>query len=144
MAVGLEARVPLLGTELLDVSERMCDWQKIGLHGGKRVLREIARRRLPTYITRRHKRGFAVPLADLFAGPWRAEATAWLADAPSSVADGRLASASLRKGRLAAADAWALSALIGWEHSVIEAKRESRANDLRFRSLGHRDRDGAP
>jgi asparagine synthase (glutamine-hydrolysing) len=127
MAVGLEARVPLLGIELLHLAERTPDRQKIGPFGGKRLLREIARRRLPQYLARTRKRGFAVPLADLFAGRWRAESIEWFADSDSSLVNGRLTAQLLRYDQMAATDAWALAALIGWERSVSGSRTQARS-----------------
>jgi asparagine synthase (glutamine-hydrolysing) len=122
MAVGLEARVPILGAELVELAERASDDQKVGLFAGKRVLRDLARRRLPTYVTRARKRGFAVPLAQLFAGRWRSEAVDWFADSSSLIVDGPRAAQLLRSGDLPATDAWALAMMIGWEQSVDAAR----------------------
>jgi asparagine synthase (glutamine-hydrolysing) len=125
MAVGLEARVPLLGAELVDLAERTPDAQKISLLSGKRLLREIGRRRLPSYVTRARKRGFAVPLADLFRGPWKAEAAEWLADSSSALVDTRAAASMLAQGSLPATDAWAVAVLVGWESSVRQATQRA-------------------
>jgi asparagine synthase (glutamine-hydrolysing) len=122
MAVGLEARVPLLGTELVELAERSRDRQKIGLLQGKRLLRELGRRRLPTYVTRARKRGFAVPLAELFAGPWRSEAIEWFAASPSQIVDGTAAARLLQANELPATDAWTLATLIGWERVLADAR----------------------
>ncbi len=124
MAVGLEARVPLLGTELLELAEGAGDRQQVGLFGGKRLLRAIARERLPSYLARGRKRGFAVPLADMFAGPWRVEAIDWFADCESLLVDGRHAAELLRERVLPATDAWAAATLVGWEHALRAARRE--------------------
>jgi asparagine synthase (glutamine-hydrolysing) len=125
MAVGLEARVPMLGVELLELAERMADGQKVGLTAGKRLLRSLARDRLPSYLTRTRKRGFAVPLAELFSGPWHAEAVDWFADTPTDLIDGQDAARRLRKGDLPATDSWALAMLVAWEGTVREARGRS-------------------
>jgi asparagine synthase (glutamine-hydrolysing) len=124
MAVGLEVRVPLLANRMLELSNRTPDAQKISLFAGKRLLREAARRRLPTYVTRARKRGFAVPLASLFAGPWRSEAIEWFREAPPII-DGRGAANLLSVGELPATDAWALAALGGWARSIEIARAEA-------------------
>lgn len=122
MAVGLEGRVPLLGAELLELAEHASERQQIGLLSGKRLLREVARTRLPGYITRGRKRGFAVPLGPLLKGPWLAEAVDWFAAARSSVADGETVSRQLREGTLAGTDAWALASLLRWEAALGQAR----------------------
>jgi asparagine synthase (glutamine-hydrolysing) len=122
MAVGLETRVPLLGSELLHLAQRIPDAQKVSMRTGKRVLRSLARERLPRYLTRARKRGFAVPLADLFAGPWRTEAIEWFSCADSDLIDGPGVARGLCDGTLPANDAWTLASLIGWEQSVRDAR----------------------
>ena len=121
MAAGLEARVPLLSAELLDLAERAQDNQKATLRGGKLALRAVARRRLPSYITRGSKRGFAVPLGDLLTGAWRREADEWFASAASDVIDPRRLVELLRLDTLPATDAWAAAVLIQWEQRVAAA-----------------------
>ncbi len=127
MAVGLETRVPLLGIELVEFAEQIPDRQKIGLTRGKKLLREVARRRLPGYLLRAHKRGFAVPLADLFGGPWRSEAIEWFDAAGSSIVDTHLVARLLRDRSMPATDVWALAALVGWESVVVEARHVTRS-----------------
>jgi asparagine synthase (glutamine-hydrolysing) len=122
MAVGLEGRVPLLGRELLALAEEFDDRQMIALRGGKRVLRKIAARRLPTYLTDRRKRGFAVPLGTLFRGPWREPAAAWLNDSSSCLLDPGGAADALANDQLHPADTWAVCTLIAWEERLASAR----------------------
>jgi len=71
MAVGLEARVPLLDHRVVELSWRMTaeDMRAGGL--AKAPLREILHRHVPPDLVDRPKRGFAVPVADWLRGPLR-------------------------------------------------------------------------
>jgi asparagine synthase (glutamine-hydrolysing) len=60
MAFGLEARVPFLDHELVEVAAAMPPHLKLG-DGGKPVLRQIARGRLPDAVLDRPKGYFPVP-----------------------------------------------------------------------------------
>lgn len=122
MAVGLEGRVPLLGCDLLALAEGFDDRQMITFRAGKRVLRKIAARRLPAYLTERRKRGFAVPLAALFRGSWREPAVAWLNDSSSCLLDPGRAADALSNDRLHPADTWAACTLIAWEERLASAR----------------------
>jgi asparagine synthase (glutamine-hydrolysing) len=122
MAVGLEGRVPLLDLEVLALAERTRDTQRATLRSGKRLLREVAARRLQGAPPQGRKRGFAVPLDDLFAGPWRQPAAARLRESDAASFDGAAAAALLESGRLPATDAWALSVLAAWEVRVRELR----------------------
>jgi asparagine synthase (glutamine-hydrolysing) len=130
MAVGLEGRVPLLGNDLLRIAECATDEQKITLRSGKLLLRQLARKRLPPYIFRARKRGFAVPLAHLLGGPWRAEATDWFAGTTSELVDLSQVRADLTADRLAPDEAWALAVLGRWEQRVGEARQSARTLGL--------------
>jgi asparagine synthase (glutamine-hydrolysing) len=122
MAVGLEGRVPMLGRELLAVAEGLEDRHLATIRGGKRVLRHVAARRLPRFITVRRKRGFAVPLGALFGGPWREPAIDWLRGADSCLIDPRRVADELAAKRLHPASAWAACALIAWEGRLAGAR----------------------
>jgi asparagine synthase (glutamine-hydrolysing) len=72
MAVGLEARVPLLDHRLVELAWRI-DPDTLRAGGlGKRPLREILYRHVPRELVDRPKRGFEVPLAEWLRGPLRA------------------------------------------------------------------------
>ncbi len=60
MAFGLEARVPFLDHELVEVAASMPPHMKLG-DGGKKVLKQIARGRLPDAVLDRPKGYFPVP-----------------------------------------------------------------------------------
>ena len=128
MAVGLEGRVPLLGRDLLALAEGFDDRQMITFRAGKRVLRKIAARRLPAYLTDRRKRGFAVPLGTLFRGPWREPAVAWLNDSSSCLLDPGGAADALANDQLHPADTWAACTLIAWEERLASARLAGAAH----------------
>jgi asparagine synthase (glutamine-hydrolysing) len=62
MACSLEVRPPLLAAPVLDFAERLPFAAKHAGTSGKRVLRALARRLVPSWVIDRPKRGFAVPL----------------------------------------------------------------------------------
>jgi asparagine synthase (glutamine-hydrolysing) len=71
MAVGLEARVPLLDHRVVELAWRI-DPDGLRADGlGKRPLREILYRHVPRELVDRPKRGFEVPLAEWLRGPLR-------------------------------------------------------------------------
>ncbi|HLA34094.1 MAG TPA: asparagine synthase (glutamine-hydrolyzing) [Rhodocyclaceae bacterium] len=71
MAHGLEVRVPLLSNALLDHALALPAASHFDAHGGKAILRALARRHLPQSVWDRKKHGFSVPLRDNCIGPWR-------------------------------------------------------------------------
>jgi len=68
MAWGLEARVPFLDHELVELAGRLPLSDKLG-DGGKGVLKSIARRLLPTEVVDRPKGYFPVPILKHIDGP---------------------------------------------------------------------------
>jgi asparagine synthase (glutamine-hydrolysing) len=71
MAVGLEARVPLLDHRVVEQAWRI-DPDSLRADGlGKRPLRDILYRHVPRELVDRPKRGFEVPLAEWLRGPLR-------------------------------------------------------------------------
>jgi asparagine synthase (glutamine-hydrolysing) len=66
MACSLECRSPFLDHELIEFAVSLPLSWKLGPRGGKRILRDWARARLPTAILQRRKMGFGVPLGMWF------------------------------------------------------------------------------
>lgn len=62
MAHSLEARSPFLSKYLLDLAPRLPDQYKVNKVVTKRVLRELAKKYLPSALINQPKRGFEVPL----------------------------------------------------------------------------------
>ncbi|WP_341929092.1 asparagine synthase (glutamine-hydrolyzing) [Methyloversatilis discipulorum] len=71
MAVGLESRVPLLDHRVVEFAWSLPDSARTGDGLGKRVLREVLSRHVPTALTDRPKMGFGIPLAEWLRGPLR-------------------------------------------------------------------------
>jgi asparagine synthase (glutamine-hydrolysing) len=65
MAVGLEARVPLLDLEMIDLAARIPAEQKVSLFATKTLFKDALRDRLPAYLFQEPKRGWFAP-----AGMW--------------------------------------------------------------------------
>lgn len=72
MAVSLEARVPLLDYRLVEFTSRLPLNFKIYRGQGKRILRSILARYVPSGLFERPKMGFGLPLAQWLRGPLRA------------------------------------------------------------------------
>jgi len=68
MAHGLEVRCPLLDRRLIELAFRIPASRKQSWRQGKRLLRELARRRLPGSLSQRPKSGFTAPMAEWIAG----------------------------------------------------------------------------
>ena len=113
MAVGLEARVPLLDDALVGLAEGTPEDRMMSLRRGKIILRELAKRlgAPPAGL----KRGFAVPLGAYFAGPWRAEAREWFSSLESDLVDGKAAARLAAEKGPPADDLWMLATLAAWE-----------------------------
>ncbi len=71
MAFGLEARVPFLDHELVELAARIPARHKLA-HGGKGVLKEAARKVIPSAVIDRPKGYFPVPALKHLRGPGRA------------------------------------------------------------------------
>jgi asparagine synthase (glutamine-hydrolysing) len=68
MAFGLEARVPFLDHELVELAARIPARHKL-MHGGKGVLKAAARRVIPSAVIDRPKGYFPVPALKYLQGP---------------------------------------------------------------------------
>lgn len=72
MAVGLEARVPLLSPDVFELGWRVPLARKIGQASGKLPLKAVLAKYVPSSITDKPKQGFSMPVADWLRGPLRA------------------------------------------------------------------------
>ena len=71
MAVGLEARAPLLDHRVVELAWSLPDDMRVRAGVGKRALRKVLDRYVPRRLVERPKTGFALPLADWLLGPLR-------------------------------------------------------------------------
>lgn len=69
MAVGLEARNPLLDFRLAEATWRLSEAQHLEPHGPKSVLKKVLFDLVPQSLLERPKAGFAVPVATWLRGP---------------------------------------------------------------------------
>ena len=76
MAVGLEAREPLLDHRLIEFAARLPQRQRLRGTTGKWLVKHTMERYLPEDILYRQKQGFVTPLAEWFRGPLAGEARA--------------------------------------------------------------------
>lgn len=132
MRHGVEARVPLLDDSVVDLASRIPERGRATWREGKRPLRAIAARRLPPDLVSRGKRGFAVPLEPLLAGPWRDPARAWLREVDSELVDGPSA-ADLVGTDVPSLDVWALCTLAAWDARRRGAGRTGRTQNMVLR-----------
>ena len=71
MAVGLEARVPILDHRVVEFALRLPRHQKVRGGSSKWLMRQVLDRHVPIELIDRPKQGFAVPLAAWLRGPLR-------------------------------------------------------------------------
>jgi asparagine synthase (glutamine-hydrolysing) len=120
MAVGLEARAPLLDHRVAEMALRLPQSLKWREGSTKWLLRRLLYRRVPRSLLDRPKMGFGVPLADWLNGPLRARMEELLAGPALRTLglDERAARGlweAFRSGReLRASTLWNLFALLSW------------------------------
>lgn len=96
MSASLEARGPLLSSELAETAARIpIDTHLRGLHS-KAVLRGVASKHVPSTIAKRPKRGFAVPTSAWMKGPLL-KTTSGLLLSDTSIKRGILQPATVRR-----------------------------------------------
>ena len=76
MAVGLEAREPLLDHRLIEFAAALPERMRVRGQQGKWLLKKAMRRYLPDDLLYRPKQGFVTPIAQWLRGPLAAEASA--------------------------------------------------------------------
>jgi asparagine synthase (glutamine-hydrolysing) len=87
MAVSLEARVPLLDHEVVELAWRLPLSWKIRGRTQKWILRQVLARHVPATLFERPKTGFGVPVGQWLRGPLR-DWAADLVDQSSLASDG--------------------------------------------------------
>jgi asparagine synthetase B (glutamine-hydrolysing) len=71
MAVALEVRCPLLDWRVVEFALSLPSSMRLGVGGGKLVLRTLLARHVPRELTDRPKAGFGVPIGQWVRGPLR-------------------------------------------------------------------------
>jgi asparagine synthase (glutamine-hydrolysing) len=71
MRAGVEVRVPLVATQMVDFAANLTLSERIDLRRTKKILRDSQARRLPPAVLARPKQGFGVPLRAWLHGPAR-------------------------------------------------------------------------
>ncbi len=95
MAVGLEARVPLLDHRVVEFAWRLPSDLLIANREGKRPLRAVLARYVPKALVDGPKMGFGIPVGDWIKGPLRP----WAEDllSPAALADGLFNAVAVRR-----------------------------------------------
>ncbi|HLG05145.1 MAG TPA: asparagine synthase (glutamine-hydrolyzing), partial [Gemmatimonadales bacterium] len=121
MAVGLEARVPILDHRVVEYSWRLRPEHKIRNGKGKWILREVLHRRVPRELVDRPKVGFTVPITDWLRGglgPWAEELLSRRRIEEGGILDAARVEAAWREfhrgNRGLALGLWAVVMLSGW------------------------------
>ncbi len=69
MAHGLELRVPFVDTDVVHMADQISIWKKVLPHEGKRVIRQVYKKYLPSHLYSEPKRGWLSPAAKWFRDP---------------------------------------------------------------------------
>jgi asparagine synthase (glutamine-hydrolysing) len=123
MAVGLEARVPLLDHRVVEFSWRLPARFKVRGGRGKWLLRKLLSRRVPDALVQRPKMGFSVPVDDWLRGPLRPWAEDLLAESKLAT-DGLLAPGPVRETWRAFLAGRGSAGLALWAVLVFQAWRD--------------------
>ena len=86
MQHSLEVRCPLLDRRLVELAFRLPQSLKRAGRTGKHLLKQIARRRLPSDVVNYPKHGFTAPVGSWIAGPYREQFRAELFSPDSHLA----------------------------------------------------------
>jgi asparagine synthase (glutamine-hydrolysing) len=78
MAHSIESRVPILDYRLVELAASIPPSAKVSGDDPKRILKRVARGRVPQRIIERRKQGFSAPVDSWFAGPLGAEVEEFL------------------------------------------------------------------
>jgi asparagine synthase (glutamine-hydrolysing) len=120
MAVGLEARAPLLDHRIVEFALALPQSMKSSGGTSKWLLRQILYKKVPRELLDRPKMGFGVPMADWLKGPLRSRMTDYLAspDLGSLGIDGGVADKAWREflsdGHRGPTLIWNLFSLLQW------------------------------
>lgn len=142
MAVGLEARVPLLDPRVVALAWRLPAAQKTRGGTGKWLLRRVLHRHVPPALVERPKSGFAVPLDSWLRGPLRDWAEALL-DPHRLADDGLLDPGPVRAlwtehrdgRRNHREELWAVLMFQAWRERWADGDKTPSAGDGRIWSL---------
>lgn len=135
MAAGLEARVPFLDHELVELAMRLPHDLKMRGLRRKVVLRRAMRHRLPALVLRRTKRGFNAPVSDWLRGALRPVAEELFA-VPSSIVDtSRHELREMWRAHVTGRQdygfrLWALLTLLAWERHVLRSTPSRQGRDV--------------
>jgi asparagine synthase (glutamine-hydrolysing) len=126
MAVGLEARCPILDARVVAFAWRLPAAFLIDARGGKRILRDVAARHVPAAWLERPKRGFGAPVGDWLRGPLRPWAEDLLAEDRLRRA-GLLDAAAVRTVWAQHRAGWRNHENLLWAFLMFEAWRDAQA-----------------